>query len=80
MYGEKKLTQAYNLALYDANRLSLSLQALGKIASDIYGEELVADLCGGEEIEFRHILGDDVPDSYDIIRIEDLYNKLRNNK
>ena len=45
-----------------------ALEELSILASDIYGEKLIADLCSGAEIEFRH------PDDElgEVIRMEDL--------
>ncbi len=49
-------------------QLSMALERLGVLASSIYGEELNADLCNGEEIEFRHP-GDELGE---VILMEDL--------
>lgn len=63
--AEEKVLDAYIA-------LSSALGNLSSIASEIYGEELQADLCGGDEIEFRRIDEHGVVDDFDCIRIEDL--------
>ena len=65
------LREAYDQVLDASNRLSAAQQKLGRIASDLIGFEVVADICGGEEIEFRSI-NDDGSDDYDCIRIEQI--------
>lgn len=52
-------------------KLSFTLERLGEAASDILGYEVKADLCGGDEIEFR--LPDD---AFSTIRIEDVLAKI----
>ena len=43
----------YQSALNASIRLSNSLQQLSVAASQLYGEELDAEICAGDEIEFR---------------------------
>lgn len=43
----------YQSALNASIRLSNSLQQLSVAASHLYGEELDAEICAGDEIEFR---------------------------
>ena len=43
----------YQSALQASRMLSNSLQLLSIAASRLYGEELEAEICAGEEIEFR---------------------------
>ena len=43
----------YRRALHASRMLSNSLQLLSIAASRLYGEELDAEICAGEEIEFR---------------------------
>lgn len=59
--------------------LELRLGELSAIASEIYGEELRADLCNGGEIEFRT---KDNPDGLNdvALRIEDVLAKLNSRK
>jgi len=66
------IEQVYNLS----NRLSLALQNLSSIATEIYGEDLQADLCGGNEIEYRRLGPDGYFDAMDCIRLEDIEERL----
>lgn len=50
------------------SRLSIALQALSIEATKIYGKPLVADICNGDEIEFR--LADDNGDIIDALEVE----------
>ena len=68
---KKKLMAAYRKAMEAESVLSMKLQILASIASEIYGEELSADLCEGSEIEFRRD-----GDAFDTIRLEDILNRL----
>lgn len=45
---------------------------LSALASEMLGYDVVADLCNGDEIEFRRMLPDGTPDNDDCIRIEDI--------
>ena len=45
----------YRSALHASRMLSNSLQLLSIAASQLYGEELDAEICAGEEIEFRTV-------------------------
>ena len=68
----QQLKKAEQKVLDASTALSSALGHLSSIASEIYGEELQADLCGGEEIEFRRSDEHGVVDDFDCIRIEDL--------
>ena len=68
---KKKLMAAYRKAMEAESVLSMKLQILASIASEIYGEELSADLCEGSEIEFRRD-----GDAFDTIRLEEILNRL----
>lgn len=61
----------YQSALNASIRLSNSLQQLSIAASRLYGEELDAEICAGDEIEFRTA---NDPDSLNgtALRIEDI--------
>lgn len=61
----------YQSALNASIRLSNSLQQLSVAASRLYGEELDAEICAGDEIEFRTA---NDPDSLNgiALRIEDI--------
>lgn len=58
------------------NRLSYALSELSAIATEIYGEDLQADLCSGAEIEFRRRDKDGYFDALDCVRLEDILKKL----
>lgn len=70
----KDLNKAYEKALDYDNKLRGALEKLSAIASDLYGQELKADICNGSEIEFR-IESD--PDGFHSIylRIEDIIER-----
>ena len=61
----------YQNALHASIMLSNSLQLLSIAASQLYGEELDAEICAGGEIEFRTV---NDPDSLNgiALRIEDI--------
>ena len=61
----------YRSALRASIMLSNSLQLLSIAASQLYGEELEAEICAGEEIEFRTV---NDPDGLNgiALRIEDI--------
>ena len=61
----------YQSALRASRMLSNSLQLLSIAASRLYGEELEAEICAGEEIEFRTA---NDPDGLNgiVLRIEDI--------
>ena len=61
----------YQSALDTSIKLSNSLQLLSKAASQLYGEDLDAQICAGDEIEFRTV---DSPDGLNgiALRIEDI--------
>lgn len=47
------IRKLYDEVLRQKNKLDNAIELLSKRASEIYGEDLVADLCSGFEIEFR---------------------------
>ena len=53
MKNVKEFYKVYNQTLKASRTLSMCLQELGMIASELYGERLRADICTGDEIEFR---------------------------
>ena len=71
MVARKQLMAAYKNVMKAESVLSMRLQILANIASEIYGEELSADLCAGSEIEFRHD-----GNAFDTIRLEEILNRL----
>ena len=62
-----RLKKQYKKCLVASNRLESELQELGRIASEYYGQDLRADICNGDEIEFRPIDEDLV-----CLKIEDI--------
>lgn len=53
--GGNRMTirKLYDEVLRQKNKLDNAIELLSKRASEIYGKDLVADLCSGFEIEFR---------------------------
>lgn len=47
------IRELYDEVLRQKNKLDIATEQLSKRASEIYGKDLVADLCSGSEIEFR---------------------------
>lgn len=76
--GRKNMNQITELRraerrVFNASyRLSMALEELSNIATEIYGEDLQADLCSGGEIEFRRRGRDGYVDDYDYVRLEDI--------
>ena len=73
---EKKLRKLEDRCYRISSELSGALANLSSAASEVLGYDVIADLCGGGEIEFRMIDQYDVPDDFSCIRIEDVINKL----
>lgn len=48
-----KIRKLYDEVLRQKNKLDNAIELLSKRASEIYGKDLVADLCSDFEIEFR---------------------------
>jgi len=76
MTQRAELRRAVNRVLSLENRLSGALAQLADIATEIYGEDLQADLCGGSEIEFRRRGDDGYFDALDCVRLEDIESRL----
>lgn len=76
MSQKTELMKIVNKVLDVENRLSYALGELSAIATEIYGEDLQADLCGGAEIEFRRRDKDGYFDALDCVRLEDILKKL----
>lgn len=70
-YKKKEFGDAVTRAIYYSNNMIAALSKLSIVASEIYGEELTATICNGEEIEFR-VKGDDIL----TISIDDILCKL----
>lgn len=69
-----ELNKAYEKALDYSNKLMGALEKLSVIASDLYGQELKANICNGSEIEFRPEFD---PDGFHTIslRLEDIIER-----
>lgn len=78
MGNKKLLLKAFKKAEIAGIEHSNALGNLGKIASEILGFEVIADNCSGNEIEFRKVLNDGIPDSYSTIRLEEIINHNAN--
>jgi len=76
MSKKTELNRAIRRVLDLENKLSGALAQLSDIATEIYGEDLQADLCGGSEIEFRRRGDDGYFDALDCVRIEDVEARL----
>ena len=59
------------------NRLACKMGKLGRLATEIYGEEIIADMCTGSEIEFRRLDDDGSVDADSTIRIEYIIAKTK---
>lgn len=55
-----------------ASQLQGALEVLGKKASEILGYEVNAEMCNGDEIEFRKVDEYGYTDAFDCIRIEEI--------
>lgn len=47
------IRKLYNEVMIQKIKLDNAIERLSKKASEIYGKELIADICNGFEIEFR---------------------------
>lgn len=70
-----KLIKQYENAITASIKLMTQLDILGSLASEIYGEELSADICNGDEIEFRTLDNLDGL-SHVSLHLEDILNKI----
>ena len=77
---DKQIIRLNEKALHLNISLSNALQELAKAVSDRLGKEVVADLCNGGEIEFRHVLSDGVSDDFDCIRLSDILTTKEKSK
>lgn len=77
MITKKKILRAEQLCYNYSNSLTSALEVLASMASEVLGYEVVADICNGNEIEFRTIINDSVANNDVAIRIEDIIDKLK---
>lgn len=72
---KQELLKRYHSVLDLSNRLNIALQSLGAAASEFCGTEVVAEICNGEEIEFRRVNEEGIADAFNIISIEKILDK-----
>ena len=77
MITKKKILRAEQLCYNYSNSLTSALEVLASMASEVLGYEVVADICNGNEIEFRTIINDSVANNDVAIRIGDIIGKLK---
>lgn len=77
MITKKKILRAEQLCYNYSNSLTSALEVLASMASEVLGYEVVADICNGNEIEFRTIINDSVANNDVAIRIGDIIDKLK---
>jgi hypothetical protein len=80
MITKRKILRAEQLCYAYSNSLTGALEVLASMASEVLGYEVVADICNGEEIEFRTVMDDsvaNVANSDVAIRMEDIIEKLK---
>lgn len=69
----KQINRFEKKAIKESGELLSTLQILGKLASEATGVELVADICNGEELEFREVAPDGVDNEKTCYKKEDLF-------
>ena len=77
MITKKKILRAEQLCYDYSNDLTNALGTLARMASEVLGYEVVADICNGDEIEFRTMIDDGVADDDIAIRMEDIISKIK---
>lgn len=74
--SKKKILDLEKKVLDASAHLDSALGQLGAAASEILGYEVVADICNGDEIEFREVGDNGVEDAFSCIRIEEVIDKI----
>ena len=74
--NKKQLLKTYKKALDAENAANIALQELSRAASDVLGENVIADICVGSEIEFRHVDEYGLPDAEETILLEDILERI----
>ena len=72
-----QLVELFGDCLTLDNKLECKMGELGRLATEIYAEELVADMCVGSEIEFRRLDDNGYVDADSTIFIEDIIAKTK---
>lgn len=73
----KELSRIEDRVYRYSSSLTGELEKLGNIASKILGFEVIADICGGEEIEFREVGKGDYVKDFTCLRMEDVIAELK---
>ena len=73
----KELSRIEDRVYRYSSSLTGELEKLGNIASKILGFEVIADICGGEEIEFREVEKGDCVKDFTCLRMEDVIAELK---
>lgn len=77
MITKKKLLRTEQQCYDYSNGLKCELEKLARMASEVLGFKVIADICNGEEIEFRAIMSNDVANVDIAIRMEDIIKILQ---
>lgn len=76
-----KIEAAERKVLDAGNKLSAALEELSILVSDLTGEAITAEFCGGGEIEYRHGRDSEDIDDMECMRTDDILEIFeRNNK
>lgn len=70
--NRKDVLKAYDRVMSAIDTLDNETQALGAVASDYTGVDLRADICNGNEIEFRIRDDNGEWDAFSCIRLDDI--------
>ena len=74
---DKEKLQVLETECYLANDLLLAkLGMLSETATKILGYFVIADICGGNEIEFRKVNNNGIPDDFSTIRMEEILKSV----
>ena len=77
MATERQIRALENRCYKYSTELLGALGDLSKAATEILGYEVLADLCPGEEIEFRPISNEGYVDVFECITMEDIISKIK---
>lgn len=69
---KEKIEAAERKVLRAANKFSATLEELSILVSDLTGEMITADYCGGGEIEYRHGSDSEDTDDMECMRTDDI--------
>lgn len=74
---KSEIKKAYAKCLQKSRELELAMQALSAKVSQALGVDYIADICNGDEIEFRSLDKYGLADEKDCMRIEEILKKLK---